>query len=144
MPLPAVLTQQPDELIEVHCFDLTPASWEALFAWLPGRIVSACNAAGTLDPSAVNLADFLHNKQVYTIDVTMPSGNILVFALLETDHLSIDIDKAEINTEASFATLLADLAFLAELLGCTRYVVHPEFKPEAVFVVNGVVEDAPS
>ena len=130
---------EPSDLVEVYFYDLDHKSWARLFNWIEGKLFLLDCQFGRLKKNELDLRSFLDGEMSYIAHIRTPDELELSLSIIEMEELTIDIEICEINTEQKFNKFLKNVIAIAEEVGCTHYIVCPEFKKEEVFVINGVV-----
>ncbi len=129
---------RPDDLIEVYFHGMDKESWRKLFNWLDGKVVYLRDQHNVDRSNKLNLDLFLEGDLCYIADIETPHLN-LSLGIIDDDQLTIDIQKGDIQSEEIFADFLSSLNTIATVIGCTDYIVCPEFKKDEAFVINGII-----
>jgi len=125
------------DLIEVWYHGLDNESWTRLFDWLTGRVVWLMSQYGKEPPAELDLQKFLNGEYSYVADARCDTGMVLSLTIIEEDMLEINVEKEEVQTAEQYQQFIDSVCEIAEAIGCTDYLICPEFKKDEAFFVNG-------
>lgn len=128
----------PDDLIEVYFHGIDKEAWRKLFDWLDGKVIYLLDQHNVDRSNKLNLDLFLDGSLSYIADIETPHLN-LSLGIIDDDQLTMDIAKGDIQSEDVFADFLSSINTIANVVGCTDYIVCPEFRKNEAFVINGII-----